>query len=70
MRFSIRDLFLVTMIVALAVGWWVDRAKLTSEQEALILESIYSRAEVWRRPWNEVVGGGSRGRIDGRGSPP
>jgi hypothetical protein len=26
MRFSIRDLLLVTVIVALAVGWWVDRA--------------------------------------------
>jgi len=25
MKFTIRDLFLVTMIVALAVGWWVDR---------------------------------------------
>ena len=24
MRFSIRDLFLVTMIVALVAGWWVD----------------------------------------------
>ena len=27
-RFSIRELFLVTMIVALAVGWWVDRQSL------------------------------------------
>jgi hypothetical protein len=25
MKFSVRDLFLVTVIVALAVGWWVDR---------------------------------------------
>jgi hypothetical protein len=24
-RFSIRDLFFVTLIVGLAVGWWVDR---------------------------------------------
>ena len=24
MKFSIRDLFLVTMIVALAVAWWLD----------------------------------------------
>ena len=28
MRFSIRDLFLVTVIVALAVGWWLDRQSL------------------------------------------
>ena len=28
MKFSIRDLFLVTLIVALAAGWWVDRSRL------------------------------------------
>ena len=28
MKFSIRDLLLVTVIVALAVGWWVDRTRL------------------------------------------
>ena len=30
MKFSIRDLFLVTLIVALAVGWWVDRSQVAS----------------------------------------
>ena len=25
-RFTIRDLLLLTVIVALAVGWWMDRA--------------------------------------------
>ena len=30
MKFSIRDLFLVTMIVALAMGWWVDRSRLAN----------------------------------------
>ena len=30
MKFSIRDLLLVTVIVALAVGWWVDRSNVTS----------------------------------------
>ena len=28
MKFSIRDLMFVTAIVALAVGWWVDRGRL------------------------------------------
>jgi hypothetical protein len=31
MKFSIRDLFLVTLIVALAMGWWVDRSKLRDD---------------------------------------
>ena len=31
MKFSIRDLLLVTVIVALAVGWWVDRSRLAAE---------------------------------------
>jgi hypothetical protein len=35
MKFSIRDLFLVTLIVALAVGWWVDRSKLFSKVKRL-----------------------------------
>ena len=30
MKFSIRDLFLVTMIVAVCVAWWLDRQKLAS----------------------------------------
>ncbi|MFN0017664.1 MAG: hypothetical protein ACKVP0_05345 [Pirellulaceae bacterium] len=33
MKFSIRDLFLVTVIVALAVGWWVDRRYVIKEYE-------------------------------------
>ena len=31
MKFSIRDLLLVTVIVALAVAWWVDRSNLARE---------------------------------------
>ena len=35
MKFSIRDLFLVTAIVALAVGWWLDRSRLANEVNRL-----------------------------------
>jgi hypothetical protein len=31
MKFSIRDLFLVTVIVALVLGWWVDHRQLMKE---------------------------------------
>ena len=31
MKFTIRDLFLVTLVVALALGWWLDRSHLASE---------------------------------------
>jgi len=28
LRFSLRDMFWLTVVVALAVGWWVDRSRL------------------------------------------
>lgn len=49
MKFSIRDLLLVTVIVALAMGWWVDRSKLMKQLiplqilEAKIAVSKYRR---------------------------
>ena len=33
MKFSIRDLFLVTVIVAVCVAWWLDRTQLAHELE-------------------------------------
>ena len=35
MKFSIRDLLLVTVIVALAVAWWVDRSRLAVELDEM-----------------------------------
>ena len=31
MKFSIRDLLLVTVIVALVLAWWVDRSRLAKQ---------------------------------------
>ena len=31
MKFSIRDLLLVTVIVAILVAWWIDHRRLTDE---------------------------------------
>jgi len=46
MKFTIRDLLLVTVIVALAVGWWVDRKRLLSAkwEEGEILRTEINRA--------------------------
>src|SRR5204863_1606565 len=33
--FSIRDLFLVTVIVALVLGWWLDRSRLANRADQL-----------------------------------
>ncbi|MFN0021359.1 MAG: hypothetical protein ACKVP0_24170 [Pirellulaceae bacterium] len=35
MKFSIRDLFLVTVIVALALGWWANRREHIAEVSKL-----------------------------------
>lgn len=32
-RFSIRDLMLITVIVAVSVGWWLDRGRLFASWE-------------------------------------
>ena len=47
--FSIRDLFLVTMIVALGAGWWVDRSKLAFQIERLEAQEKYGTAEFLRK---------------------
>jgi hypothetical protein len=43
MKFSIRDLLLVTVIVALAVGWWVDRSRLATGQQLL-----QAKEQLWK----------------------
>ena len=66
MKFSIRDLLLVTVIVALAVGWWEDRSRLVKSVEELELEKIRfvlrSRSEL-SRGWLVLPNSSSRAQI-------
>jgi hypothetical protein len=46
MKFSIRDLLWLTVVVALVVGWWVDRSRLTGEiRDYEIIEMPNKRGE-------------------------
>ena len=50
MRFSIRDLLLVTVIVALAVGWWLERSRaqrlaIRAQEAVLAAESAQALSE-------------------------
>jgi hypothetical protein len=35
MKFSIRDLLLVTVILAVCVAWWIDRSRLAARVDSL-----------------------------------
>jgi hypothetical protein len=35
LRFTIRDLFWLTLVVALATGWWLEHAAVRDERRAL-----------------------------------
>lgn len=37
-HFSLRDLFWLVLVVALAVGWWRDRTKLVEDRNRAIVE--------------------------------
>ena len=54
MRFSIRELLLVTVIVALAVGWWLDHNSLRNvarqaTDDAQWLVQFTARADIAER---------------------
>ena len=44
-RFTIRELVLLTLVVGLALGWWIDRARLRNRAEtATVLEAVVDSA--------------------------
>jgi hypothetical protein len=43
MKYSIRDLFLVTVIVALGLGWWVDHRNTNSRLADILWELDYQK---------------------------
>jgi hypothetical protein len=43
MKFSVRDLLLATVIVALTVGWWVDRSRLEERRRSVEGRRILDR---------------------------
>jgi hypothetical protein len=40
LRFTIRDLLWLTLVVALAVGWWLDHHQLTGFIKAFLYPNI------------------------------
>jgi len=44
LRFTIRDVLWLTVVVALAVGWWVDRRSLSEQMVRLKSDLHMSRA--------------------------
>lgn len=53
MKFSIRELMLVTVIVALVLGWWVDRSRLAKDAEAWRAASVLVKSvqQKWHDGW-------------------
>jgi len=39
-RFSIRDLLWLTLVVALAVGWWLDHRRLVTDSFDALIELV------------------------------
>ena len=55
MRFSIRELLLLTLVVALALGWWIDRTRLIDVAEDQLVTNVTAIAQSWAYEKGETV---------------
>jgi hypothetical protein len=55
MKFSIRDLLLATMIVALSLGWWVDHWRLSSRITEIERKDGISQLELERAVYSLLL---------------
>jgi hypothetical protein len=56
LRFSIRDLLWLTVVVALAVGWWIDHAHKQQDDLAPLLKAKSAALRNWRDVHNRHDG--------------
>ena len=77
MRFSIRDMLLLTVIVALVLGWWLDHRRMVHELRMAHLRQAARAIElqsygIWDSGWNLPYesGGGGSGLLDSLASTP
>ena len=52
-RISIRELLLVTLVVALTLGWWIDRSRYKQAHDSLLQE--YMRVQQSRSELLDMV---------------
>jgi hypothetical protein len=54
-RFTIRDMLWLTVVVAMGVGWWIDRQSIVRERMALAVEKhALKRQMIMRRIDSEI----------------
>src|SRR5262249_33842240 len=57
-RFSIRDIFWLTLMVALIAGWFIDHRRLSPPTPAPpMLAAVPASPPINRNPYNEIVRG-------------
>jgi hypothetical protein len=49
-RFSIRDVLWLTVVVAMAVGWWIDRVGLKRQENATVNYWAQKLADATNKP--------------------